>query len=143
MSTCDEILAKLDAIDSKLGNIKLGQDVIDKINSIDLNFTQFMTAFNDFEVSLGDYLNQNFTALSDNQSTLGNLLSKVGDNQIHSAENLVNLSKGIKLLGIIAKANNDSIKSLSMSNGSLPSDIVQQIGNIEAVTNALNEAILK
>ncbi|RXK01510.1 hypothetical protein CRV02_08350 [Arcobacter sp. CECT 8989] len=143
MSTCVDILAKLDAIDSRLENIKLGQEVVDKINSIDSNLTQFMTAFNDFETSLSNYLNQNFTALSDNQSTLGNLLSKVGDNQIHSAENLVNLSNGIKTIGTIVKANNDSIKSLSMSNGSLPSEILQQISNIEAVTNALNEVILK
>lgn len=143
MSTCAEISAKLDAIDLRLENIKLGQEVVDKINSIDSNLTQFMTAFNDFETSLSNYLNQNFTALSDNQSTLGNLLSKVGDNQIHSAENLINLSNGIKIIGTIVKANNDSIKSLSMSNGSLPSEILQQISNIEAVTNALNEVILK
>lgn len=143
MSTCEQIMSKLDSIDSKLGNIKLGQEVVDKINSIESNITQFMTAFNDFEISLNNYLNQNFTALSDNQSILGNLLSNIGDNQIHSAENLVNLSNGIKTIGTIVKANNDSIKSLSMSNGSLPSEILQQIANIEAVTIALNEAVLK
>lgn len=143
MSTCAEIMAKLNSIESQLSNIKLGEDVVNKIDNINTTLNDAINGFNQFQDEFGSFLGQQFQLLTSNQIKIADALSKVGENQIHSAENMVNLSNGIKNLGLLEKANNDSIKSLAMSNGSLSSDVLQQIANCEAILKALNNAILK
>ena len=143
MSTCEEIVSKLNSLDSKIdGQLQSISTLTDLVVDIDTKTQQTVDGLLELPNMFQEIFNR-FVEVQQNQVNLGNLLKQSSENQISISENLFNVSNGIKNLGLVAKANNDSIKGLAMSNGSLPISIIQQIANIEAVTNALNEAILR
>lgn len=130
MSTCEAIMSKLDSLESKIDG---GLQAISTLTELVV----------DYNTENNDIRDGQLQAISTLTDIVVEVYTNLANNHLILSDDLYNISTGIKNLGILGKANNESLKGLAMSNGSLPTLVLQQISNSESILISLNESILR